>query len=934
MKHLLTPISLLFAGAALFGGSMTFTADDTAYDYSDASAWTVAPGTNDRLVITGTGTTGSSLNMTDDATSAWNPNYHNITLNDATFNITDSNFDFGFGGSPMTVDNASILLQGASALNVTNTVTNFKDFGFIMAAGSSVATFKNMTFGGTYVSLQFHDSSKLVLDNSTYNKNAWGGIFVDGSSELEIKNGASFNINGNWGGNDTMYLKDNAALNINSGAVFNTGSDYLYISSNAAISVDGTNSRLTLNHGFTTDPDVEAVANYSMTVSNGGTIVFTGGAAANTFTGTSTLTVSGAGSSVSGAFALSENASAIFTDGATATLTSGLSLNDSTTMTIQKGAAESAPSVSLGGTFTGDDGAVLNLTEVAASRSSNTVISGGLKVQVTDSTFNIGSGNPGGWSGTQYFVISDGASVVLDNSVLSQGSYGAIQLTDGAVFKMQNGSTVAYGNYRSFDVSGASQVIMDGAGTVYDGNFWQTSNFVDDSKLVVSNGATFAVTGRHSGEGIIFSDSAAAEVTGGSTLSTNQNAYVFIFNGNSTLAVSGAGSKVTGPITLNDNAAATVSDGATMDLSNITINDSASVNVSGDLDYGSASIAPKGTSAVVNIKDSTFNRTYANAITVSGANAENGATVNFIDSTYAAGHNQGMIITSDANVVFDNSVYRTLNFPYVTVTDSSMTFQNGSDVKGSNKGFFYFRASGSQVVIKDSNTSFDVTHYNGLGSSFSDGSTFTVSDGATVSFADIFGGAAVVTSFDSSTFNVVGGSTFLQNRSGSSDGVSLDNASAMNVSGASTVRLSATTVSSDSSLKVSGVGNTVQTGALSFAGTLMFESDASGISTITASSVADFTGKLYIDMSTFGGPSLTTTLIESASAYDWSDYVASADTSFVEVVKANEGDSWQTFIEGNNLIFNYVAVPEASTCATILGALALAFALMRRRARK
>ncbi|MBR4597866.1 MAG: PEP-CTERM sorting domain-containing protein, partial [Opitutales bacterium] len=56
----------------------------------------------------------------------------------------------------------------------------------------------------------------------------------------------------------------------------------------------------------------------------------------------------------------------------------------------------------------------------------------------------------------------------------------------------------------------------------------------------------------------------------------------------------------------------------------------------------------------------------------------------------------------------------------------------------------------------------------------------------------------------------------------------------------------------------------------------------------------------------------------------------------INVIKASELDSYNIYADGRTLKidYNFVVIPEPSTYAAIFGALAIAFALMRRRVRK
>jgi len=56
----------------------------------------------------------------------------------------------------------------------------------------------------------------------------------------------------------------------------------------------------------------------------------------------------------------------------------------------------------------------------------------------------------------------------------------------------------------------------------------------------------------------------------------------------------------------------------------------------------------------------------------------------------------------------------------------------------------------------------------------------------------------------------------------------------------------------------------------------------------------------------------------------------------ITVIKANDADTYNIYASGKTLYIDYTSavIPEPATCAAIFGALAIAFALMRRRVRK
>ena len=119
--------------------------------------------------------------------------------------------------------------------------------------------------------------------------------------------------------------------------------------------------------------------------------------------------------------------------------------------------------------------------------------------------------------------------------------------------------------------------------------------------------------------------------------------------------------------------------------------------------------------------------------------------------------------------------------------------------------------------------------------------------------------------------------------------------------------------------------------------TLSFVADAFGVSTIEASRVQTFSGMLEIDFTKYLAETLFETpftLISAANSWEAAqDYLTTENNEYVNVIKANEEDTWEIVQEGNDLLIYYTSavIPEPGTYAAIFGALALAFAAYRRR---
>ena len=119
------------------------------------------------------------------------------------------------------------------------------------------------------------------------------------------------------------------------------------------------------------------------------------------------------------------------------------------------------------------------------------------------------------------------------------------------------------------------------------------------------------------------------------------------------------------------------------------------------------------------------------------------------------------------------------------------------------------------------------------------------------------------------------------------------------------------------------------------AGKLEFVADANGISTLVSQYI-DFNFDILLDFTdyTLLGENTFEILTVTSTYYDmvknWVD-----DPSLIELIKANEGDSYTIGLAdgGKTLTLTYSHVPEPAAYAAIFGALALAFAACRRRRR-
>lgn len=128
-------------------------------------------------------------------------------------------------------------------------------------------------------------------------------------------------------------------------------------------------------------------------------------------------------------------------------------------------------------------------------------------------------------------------------------------------------------------------------------------------------------------------------------------------------------------------------------------------------------------------------------------------------------------------------------------------------------------------------------------------------------------------------------------------------------------------------------------------GTIRYVADESGISNLICDYLAyadadaqtgyeiilDFTNFAIVDETYVSGV-ISTTRSDEREKSIIAAY-ANPDSNLVEVIKANEADSYELFLsdDGKTLMLSYTHVPEPATFAAIFGALALAFASYRRR---
>lgn len=122
--------------------------------------------------------------------------------------------------------------------------------------------------------------------------------------------------------------------------------------------------------------------------------------------------------------------------------------------------------------------------------------------------------------------------------------------------------------------------------------------------------------------------------------------------------------------------------------------------------------------------------------------------------------------------------------------------------------------------------------------------------------------------------------------------------------------------------------------------TVIFAADKDGTSTISAKALSTFTADLEIDFTNFVGDESGIYEINLISAdSDWSSrasrFVGNSEdyTGDANVLTGDNMLSWEIKYEENSLkfLYTYNFVPEPSTYAAILGALALAFAFCKRR---
>ena len=518
---------------------------------------------------------------------------------------------------------------------------------------------------------------------------------------------------------------------------------------------------------------------------------------------------------------------------------------------------------------------------------------------------------------------------------ISFGSFNQVIATGASEMYVGVGSSVS-GSFTNLSFADTSVLTVDGVNWVK--NLWNRTSpynqneFMDNSVLNVINGATFGWNGYWGGGSneVYFTDDSKVNISGGSTLQGNN--LKLVASGNAAIDVKDSGSALSFTnMSLNENSKINVSDGATISLSNVEINDAASINILSDMSYSGTSINASGTSATINIDGVTLTRT-GGMITVGG-----NTVLNFINgATFSLGHTNGLMIADNAKVVIDNSHFRMETFPYVQATGGEFIFKNGSTQTGSyNFGRYIF--SGSSKMTIDNATLSANFHSQGTDVfEFSDTASLNVENGGTLNYQAGYNFGMHFE--DSASFNISGGST-VNFTGNAARKVVLDGSASITVgAGDNSVTLQSLTMASGASLIVKGSDNYVEISTfLDSAGAISFVADAYGVSGIQVNSITDMSGILTVDFSKYTGEAVAANLITTTDAFDFQDYVCtSADPSaLVNVITRNSGDFWELYYEGQSLVVLYsAAIPEPATYASILGALAIAFALMRRRVRK
>ena len=619
---------------------------------------------------------------------------------------------------------------------------------------------------------------------------------------------------------------------------------------------------------------------------------------------------------------------------------------------------------------------------------------GNSTVELTDSTLATENSNwafPGSQNGANSATVKVQGNSVLSvtGGTFVTGSFfriWALNTTDGGQ-ELANTSTLTFkdvtvaGSFIALRAEGAAVVNFDNA--TWDKQMWDPVAFSDTSKLNISNGGLVrigSVWGGAPDTAVSFSGSSQMSIAGAaSKFATNakvhirDNAVVNVTDGGEfSIEAGGAGSTLSGNSQINVDGG-TVS-AATLGRLEISGADAA-------VNFKNSALTWGGTLASNSLGFINFgeNTTLSKSGTITLASS---TRLRFNSgSVFNAGAGKSLIISEDSSVTFNGGELRQADWPAIEANgNGELNFKNGSTYVG-NYGQFLFSGN-AKLNVDGESTVWRYTPPND--STFSGNSQINVTNGATLGSNGNFGAdaryylltegasmnvSAATVSFkstqqtlslaDNASLNVSGNSSksglaefvhvsVSSLNAGDTATVALNGNATLNVTntvtlgdssgaGSQQILLSGAdnsfsalnlNMAGDSLFRVAGSSNSVAiSGALNASGgTLSLVADASGFAALDIASIAAFDIVLEMDFSGYA-VSGDVQLIANSS-YDFSAFVA--DETKWNHTDAR-GNTYGLFADASGLWVTYAAVPEPGSYAAIFGALALAFAVRRRR---
>ena len=604
---------------------------------------------------------------------------------------------------------------------------------------------------------------------------------------------------------------------------------------------------------------------------------------------------------------------------------------------------------------------------------------------VNGASYNVGDGGDLSLPANRTLELLGNSKFLMSDSTLTMGNFCSFFGSGTSEIVLTNSTVNA--SYAAFNFSDQSKFVLDA--TSYEGRIiWSDIKFANSSQLNLQNGAKFGFVGLWDASAeIVFSGDSQANILSGSTFSTYNSGPIYLED-NAQINLSGLGSTLNAlsgveTRTSESGAAANVkinvTNGATFSASSLVLTgtsslnftsqpgdenptsgsltglslvDKTSINISGAQTTLSATGTYTGVEGTtLNVSDGALFEKGATSVTLAGdivANVSDGARFNM-------GHRDGLYIQDNAKLVVDGAYLGLADYPVITASGGELVLKNGATFTGNDTSstvgrYAQFAFSGNSKFTMQ-NTSVSVGVVNDLtdDNSFSGTSVWTLDNS---SFTDNgFGTFANGLQFSDSASLLLKNNSSLTWKSIEGATVSVVDSASIDISGYSTLNayeLSVGGQSGASSLTIRGDGNSVLVtslfsligaGGTSFSnqlgGKLAFVANEYGISTLEVNAISEFSGLVELDFSKFSEEgTFEYLLISSATEWDASAYVSNSEgeSDLVNVIKANDGDSWSLDFVDNNLVLTYThVVPEPASVAMIFGAAAMALALVRRR---